>query len=711
MDTSGQHTPRHGLPKLEYTRPSITGSGASDLPCELFAAGQILSERYKVISVLGCGGMGAVYKVEQVFLRQSFALKTLHNQANTDVAVRRFHKEAQAASKLSHPNLVRAHDFGILPNHQPFFVMDLVEGPNLSEYTSAVGTLPVAEVLDIFIPVCFGLGYAHEQGVIHRDIKPSNIMLADSKDDPSGYVPRVVDFGIAKFTENEEGHSLTLTGEVFGTPLYMSPEQCMGEQVDHRSDIYSLGCVMYEALTGAPPFHGDTALNLMIKHQTVMPPSMKETSLGKEFPNKLEAIIAKTLIKDPKARYQSLMDLARELASLKQELMKKEPGVLNRSHDKTVKDIPMLVLPKTKDGKPKFKELATVAACLGSLVAGVALGFMLQPKPKVEVNKKEVAEEISAKLKAGYEEALSVGHSRYLTLGGSNSNPMQVYKFPGSFDIGVFKYTHPTVQRDNSSSAQGSISVPFQSETYLKVPVSRLYTYPHLLRGFQASDLNHLHIANDSSAKVEDISFLFDASLAQCSDITGLKEVYLFGTSTTDKGISFIKDLPHLDSLDVSDTKVTPAAIKSLKNFPNMQYLGLKNVAGAKELVSDLSRSKSLRILNFANSDLTDDDLKLLSKIDTLQFLTVDANPNVTNEGIKQFKNLIALGIAGTNVTPDSIDIFKTMSNLRAITLSNGKWSAQDVQNLLAEMPNLTVQTQKLDANNRFTKWNWKEDL
>ncbi|HNB25194.1 MAG TPA: serine/threonine-protein kinase, partial [Candidatus Melainabacteria bacterium] len=177
MESSGSPTPRHGLPKVDLPKTLITESGAASPNNELVEVGQVISDRYKVVSVIGHGGMGAVYKVEQIFLRRMFALKTLHGQAFTEVAMRRFHKEAQAASKLNHPNLVKAHDFGVLENHQPFFVMDLVEGQNLSQYARKVGTLSIDEVLNIFIPVCFGLNYAHEQGVIHRDIKPGNIML------------------------------------------------------------------------------------------------------------------------------------------------------------------------------------------------------------------------------------------------------------------------------------------------------------------------------------------------------------------------------------------------------------------------------------------------------------------------------------------------------------------------------------------------------
>ncbi len=714
MDTSGSHTPRHGLPRVELPRTLITESGpAGAAKYELINVGQVISERYKVHAVLGHGGMGAVYKVEQIFLRQMFALKTLHGQAFTEVAIRRFHKEAQGASKLSHPNLVRAHDFGVLENHQPFFVMDLVEGPNLSQYSRKTGILSVEEVLTIFIPVCFGLGYAHEQGVIHRDIKPGNIMLSITPEDPLGFTPKVVDFGIAKFTENEDGDSTTLTrtGEVFGTPLYMSPEQCMGVKVDHRSDIYSLGCVIYEALTGAPPFHGDTALNLMMKHQATMPSSMREASMGRDFPSQLEAIVAKSLIKDPNSRYQNVFDLARDLATLKQELTQVTLNkTMPRAHTQTVKDIPVLLSPPVKNKKPKTV-LLIAAACVSSLVGGVALGMNFAVKPKSDAGDKPLQSQMSESAKKNYEEALNVGNERYLTVEGASSQPVQTYKFPTSFDIGVFKYTHPTVKNDNSTAAQGSIPVPFQADTFLRVPSSRLYTYPHLLRGFQAGDLHHLHIVKDVDRTYEDMSFVYDASLAYCANIRGLKEIFLFGTAVTDKGMNFIKDLPNLDSIDVSDTVVTADAIKSLKNFPNLHYLGLQDIASAKRLVPQLSSSKTLQMLNLTGTDLDDEDMKQLSKLSTLLVLTVNSNPKVTNEGLKQFKNLIALNIADTGVTPAAIETLKKMPGLRVLTISKEKWSAQDVQKLVSDLPDLTVETRKLDSNNHLANWNWREDL
>ncbi len=227
------------------------GSGPAKLPEEL-KTGQIIDGRYKVMRKLGEGGSGRVYLVEQVFLKKKFALKTLSHAVSSDRNLLRFQQESKAARDLDHCNLVRAVDFGLIDQTQPFYVMDYVEGEPLSAYLKREGILSVEESVQIVSLICSGLVYAHEKGIIHRDIKPGNIMLVPTKQ-ARRWIPKIVDFGIARLT-SPDAASLTNTGDVFGTPLYMSPEQCAGTKVDERSDIYSLGCVLFEMLTGAPPF-------------------------------------------------------------------------------------------------------------------------------------------------------------------------------------------------------------------------------------------------------------------------------------------------------------------------------------------------------------------------------------------------------------------------------------------------------------------------
>lgn len=280
--------------------------------------GMIILRKYRVLQLLGTGGMGSVYKVVHIESNLEYAIKFLNKQQTNDAAIRRFEIEARAANKLDHPNLIKVHESGLLPDGQPFFVMDLVEGESLADLLRRHGRLSVDKATKIFIQVGFALSYAHSNGVIHRDVKPSNIMVQSLDSDTMlGTVVKVVDFGIAKLTGQDEfsQQTLTRTGEIFGSPLYMSPEQCMGSGVDHRSDLYSLGCVFYEALTGAPPLVGDTALSTMLKHQGEKALSLKEASMGIEFPEQLEHIVARLLAKDVEDRYQSAQLLTTDLVS------------------------------------------------------------------------------------------------------------------------------------------------------------------------------------------------------------------------------------------------------------------------------------------------------------------------------------------------------------------------------------------------------------
>ncbi len=284
-----------------------------------FQPGQILGDRYEVICPIGLGGMGHVYRVRQILVNKELALKTIDRSSMSETAFRRFQQEARTAFSLNHQNVIRVTDFGLLEDQTPFLVMELVNGENLSERIKRAGTLSWKEAIPIFVQVCFGLAHAHESGVVHRDIKPSNIMLLDGIPLGAEGSVKIVDFGIAKCKSHEGGEiqALTRTGEIFGSPLYMSPEQCNGLAVDHRSDIYSLGCVLFEALTGTPPFIGDNALSTMMKHLGEPAPTLKEASLGNDFPPAIEEIVATMLAKSPNERYQNTANIAYDLGALK----------------------------------------------------------------------------------------------------------------------------------------------------------------------------------------------------------------------------------------------------------------------------------------------------------------------------------------------------------------------------------------------------------
>jgi serine/threonine protein kinase len=292
-----------GLNQAETSKHSLTAAR--------FA---FFSDNYELLGVIGEGGMGVVYKARQIHLNRLVAIKTLRTAGYSQQALKRFEREAKAASGLVHPNLITIRDYGVDNESQPYMIFDFIDGLTLSELIGREGQIEVDKALDVFIQLAKGLSYAHHRGVLHRDIKPSNIIISGDYREV-----KIVDFGIAKVLDTVEGEQkLTQTGEIFGTPLYMSPEQSAGKMLDARSDLYSLGCVLFEALTAIPPLVGESAITTIIKHQNEVPPTLREASLGKKFPAALEQLVTKLLAKQPDQRYQTADDLIEDLRSIKE---------------------------------------------------------------------------------------------------------------------------------------------------------------------------------------------------------------------------------------------------------------------------------------------------------------------------------------------------------------------------------------------------------
>jgi serine/threonine protein kinase len=275
--------------------------------------GKVVADRYEVVSLIGHGAMGAVYKAKHTAIGRFFAVKTLNSRHGEDErSLKRFQQEAQAMSVLTHPNLIQISDYGHTEGGQPFFVMEYLEGVSLADHIKRNGPMPVALALPLFSQIADALAHAHSKNLIHRDLKPSNIMLIGDEQN----FAKVVDLGIAKATADQDLH-LTQTGEVFGSPLYMSPEQCQGMPVDGRSDVYSLGCLMYETLTAQPPLKGANFVQTAYKHMNEMPAPLME--LRPDVSADVNSVVMACLAKNPDERVASmtaLRDLIRQLEAL-----------------------------------------------------------------------------------------------------------------------------------------------------------------------------------------------------------------------------------------------------------------------------------------------------------------------------------------------------------------------------------------------------------
>jgi serine/threonine protein kinase len=276
--------------------------------------GRVLDSKYEIVALLGSGGMGAVYRARRVLIGDEVAVKVLHARLTGDEKlVERFRREARAAAQLHHPNVVTIHDYGEArgPGGFAYIVMELVRGESLRDILKREGRLAPARAVSLIRDVCSGVGAAHRRGIVHRDIKPDNIIVTPEDEDRPAESVKVVDFGIAKLRDlAAEGSTLTEAGMMVGTLFYMSPEQCKGEPLDSRADVYSLGAMLHEMLAGTPPFTASNITSMIFKHVGEPPPPLPEAL---PITSALRATVLRALSKDPDARQRDASEFSREV--------------------------------------------------------------------------------------------------------------------------------------------------------------------------------------------------------------------------------------------------------------------------------------------------------------------------------------------------------------------------------------------------------------
>lgn len=275
-----------------------------------------IAQKFTILEELGQGGFGTVFKANQLDLQRTVAIKYLSIERSMNERERtHFQNEARILSSLKHPNIVEIYAFGITSSGIPFIVMEYVQGNLLSSEISQ-GMMPESRAQEVALQLCKAIKAVHEAGIIHRDLKPQNVMIAQ---DGSTEKIKLLDFGLSKLLiNNTQAQSVTATktGTLIGSPMYMSPEACRGEKGDGRSDIYSWGCIIYECLTGQPPFSAESTMGLLYKHCNELPKSFAEHSMNQPVSPEFESIILKCLSKDPDKRYANAAQLEEDLANL-----------------------------------------------------------------------------------------------------------------------------------------------------------------------------------------------------------------------------------------------------------------------------------------------------------------------------------------------------------------------------------------------------------
>ena len=355
-----------------------------DLVTDRLLGTSIENGEYHIVECVGRGGMGAVYKAEQPRKNRFVAIKILHPKyaKRADLASR-FRREARTMSQLTHPNTARVYSSGKTEEGASYFVMDYLEGKNLAQIVRKFGPMEPKRAVDIMVQVCGALDEAHRVGVVHRDLKPENIFLTQ-KDNKEDFV-QVLDFGLAKVGAKQMGRGsmmITREGMVFGTPEFMSPEQAQGEKVDARADVYSLGLILYELLTGKLPFDAKKALDIMKAHVDDPPIPISDRVPGRTFDPQLWQVMERALSKRPQDRYASTVEFAQALRTCVP-----GPAVLQVERPESVPDPGLAAVVQaaeesTKAPPPARKPLPTrmlmLGMVLGLVTAALVAAFLIR---------------------------------------------------------------------------------------------------------------------------------------------------------------------------------------------------------------------------------------------------------------------------------------------------------------------------------------------
>ncbi len=603
-------------------------------------------ERYRIISEKGRGNNGVVYEAWDCSLRKRVAIKTMFTYQWSNEELMRFQAEARSASKLNHPNVLQILDFGASPGGQPYMVMEFVNGKTLKETIDEAGGIESSEALPMFVQICEGISHAHREGIFHRDVKCGNIMIGRDRNDESTL--KVIDFGIASLAH---GHAtaMTLSGNqaitIVGSPLYMSPDQMHGLKFDERSEVYSLGCVMFETLCGKVPFDGDSVMATMNMHASSPVPELRKLD-GEpvECPLRLLNAIRKCLEKDPDDRFQSVDELRDCLADIHEKL------ALEKVEEKVARE----AIAQAKQEKLNRAARATKSATLAfAAVATVSV----------------------------------IGFS--------------VYKMISAVPTPVVVPTNTTVEiYDKEDTGEKYSKIP--SEMFDDIKSERLsiryLPKPHRLLVDGTGNGDKI-IERVIKAKlfVRDLE-LFNISLSpeefqRLSLVKGLRELSLTDVDVPEDP-SWLGKLPKLESLRVTGMNANVEYLKVVGSLKRLQFFELDESTIQAEGLAFL-KPCNLDKLSVKAAPLTTAHVKEIAKLTSLRSLFI-GDSGITDSDVRELgtlSNMVALGINGLPLTDDTLlYLGKKMPALSALYCFRcDKLTSNGVRKLCAMLPNVSV--------------------
>jgi serine/threonine protein kinase len=702
-----------------------------------YSSGDIIGDSYQLIDLLGQGGMGVVYRVHHLILDKQFALKLLAPDQIKNQSWRRFETEGRALAKLNHANIVSIFNMGI-DKGCPYFVMDLLDGMSLAERIDETGPLDGRESLEIFLQVCSGLSCAHKNGIIHRDIKPANIMLIS---EGGSTKVKIVDFGIARLQSIDASgrQALTAHGEVFGSPLYMSPEQTRGEQLDARSDLYSLGCALFETLTGQAPFRGTSALATLIMHQEAEPPKLSnvlasknfnssmKSSLGSSLGSSLDLLLARCLSKDAKQRYQSADQLAVDLQRIidgkpigsgstrsstrsSNESSSSSKSKVNMSrideHQSADREDqiawPNAAHVKLPDsiGRMALKSILVAIPILALLSFTISVGLN---KPAQEAKTEQQAPQVgsqnseakpSAAGLSKLKEALGKKGKDQIsltseTLKALNNCPdisagvkpfkgkqMRCFHFPTVVSIGEIEGTGQLRQQ-----AKGDVQIPEELGVYLRLN-SIINQCPELIDKIAVDDIDNLRL-NDLKPD--------SPVLERLARWTNLTKLTIDNDSLSDADLTSLDKLKNLRSLEIRSFAFNWKPFTELELLKRLHTLHLSNSEQLNPILQNLPTLPALKTLELSGQTdqwLTESSVSALAKQTNLRMLSLKTKqPGIS----KVFAGTVTTANKQDNVKELPviawISAFSQLKSLERLEIAMPEASEESIRNFLHHVP------------------------
>ncbi len=648
--------------------------GAPLLRCP--PVGEILVGDYQFLSLIGVGGMGGVFKCRHRLLDKTVAVKRLLDESVSERDKLRFKQEAQVLSKLQHKNLVTVYDFGFDGAGLPYLAMEYIEGQTLSQILK-LRQLSLEESLLIFEQCLAGLECAHRAGVIHRDIKPGNLILRGAYPDLE---LKILDFGIAKAATGaggREGQSLTSTGEVFGSPLYMSPEQALGRAVDERTDLYSLGCVLFEMLFGAPPFRGANSMETVFKHVNEEPVVPVRTAGGASPGMRLTGLLASMLSKDPAARPRSAHDCRLSLEAIRSLGPSAEAGTDGRNLKRQVEpeadesgaaDSPAVAF------KSSPAKRVLVAVILIVLVGILGLAVFRPGKTSAPGAVGEAEAGVDRTIgSADKAVALSAGSHA-----GSSPESLEALVTADRAQVSrlIEKYRRNGRRGDFKLSclhllAEGIDELNTAGKDLTRIELEECtWTDKTVARKLSSCGRESL-----SLRKLEDLN---DEQFRQLCRTPGLKDLTLQACPfVTESGLIGLKQLKEPRHIELSQMSLSHSMLNNILPMAGMKGLVIDPIKDnlGRGWLDSLAECKSLPWLRILNVDISTYSLSKLGRLPHLQALSLNGCNGVTPALLKQLRlvrSLTVVYLGGSDARADSVKA--VLENCPGVTVQFGNF-------------------------------------